>query len=107
MSLLSLSSLLVQQTISAGTSLLSAIRSSMARAFGNTTARLSAIAFITTALVVACDKVPLTSPTGSTITLTIDKTAVPIGGTAQLTAVVSEASGTPPHDGTMVTFNSG
>ena len=55
---------------------------------------------------VACDKVPLTSPTGSTITLTIDKTSVPIGGTAQLTAVVTEASGTAPQNGTMVTFNS-
>lgn len=54
----------------------------------------------------ACEKVPLTSPTGSTITLTIDKTSVPIGGTAQLTAVVSEASGTAPQNGTMVTFNS-
>jgi hypothetical protein len=54
----------------------------------------------------ACEKVPLTSPTGSTITLTIDKTSVPIGGTAQLVAVVSEASGTAPQNGTMVTFNS-
>lgn len=53
----------------------------------------------------ACEKVPLTSPTGSTITLTIDKTSVPIGGTAQLTAVVTEASGTAPQNGTMVTFN--
>lgn len=54
----------------------------------------------------ACEKVPLTSPTGSTITLSIDKTSVPIGGTAQLTAVVSEVSGTAPQNGTMVTFNS-
>ena len=53
----------------------------------------------------ACEKVPLTSPTGSTITLTLDKTSVPIGGTVQLTAVVSEASGTAPQNGTMVTFN--
>lgn len=52
----------------------------------------------------ACEKVPLTSPTGSTITLSIDKAAVPIGGTATLTAVVTESSGTAPQNGTMVTF---
>jgi hypothetical protein len=57
-------------------------------------------------LLTACEKVPLTSPTGSTITLSIDKTSVPIGGTAQLVAVVSEASGTAPQNGTMVTFSS-
>jgi adhesin/invasin len=54
---------------------------------------------------IACEKVPLTSPTGSTITLSVDKTSVPIGGTATLTAVVSESSGTAPQNGTMVTFN--
>lgn len=52
-----------------------------------------------------CEKVPLTSPTGSTITLSVDKTSVPIGGTATLTAVVTESSGTAPQNGTMVTFN--
>ena len=53
----------------------------------------------------ACEKVPLTSPTGSKITLSIDKAAVPIGGTATLTAVVTELSGTAPQNGTMVTFS--
>lgn len=53
----------------------------------------------------ACEKVPLTAPTDSTIKLTIDKTAIAIGGTATLTAVVTESSGTAPHNGTMVTFN--
>lgn len=64
------------------------------------------LALLAICLSVACEKVPLTSPTGSTIVLTIDKTSVPIGGTAQLTAVVSEVSGTAPQNGTMVTFNS-
>src|SRR5215218_10466269 len=64
------------------------------------------VALLAVCTTVACEKVPLTSPTGSTITLSIDKTAVPIGGTAQLTAVVIEASGTAPQNGTMVTFNS-
>jgi hypothetical protein len=63
------------------------------------------LAVLCVLLLAACEKVPLTSPTGSTITLTVDKTAVPIGGTATLTAVVSEASGTAPQNGTMVTFN--
>lgn len=51
-----------------------------------------------------CDKVPLTSPTGSTVTLTISSTSIPINGTAQVTAAVIEAAGTAVHDGTMVTF---
>src|SRR5689334_4441935 len=63
------------------------------------------LVLLTLSLCVACEKVPLTSPTGSTITLTVDKTSVPIGGTATLTAVVTEASGTAPQNGTMVTFN--
>lgn len=52
----------------------------------------------------ACDKVPLTSPTGSTVTLTISNTSIPINGTAQVAAAVIESSGTAVHDGTMVTF---
>jgi adhesin/invasin len=51
-----------------------------------------------------CDKVPLTSPTGSTVTLTISSTSIPINGTAQVTAAVIESAGTAVHDGTMVTF---
>lgn len=51
-----------------------------------------------------CDKVPLTSPTGSTVTLTISSTSIPINGTARVTAAVIESSGTAVHDGTMVTF---
>jgi hypothetical protein len=41
------------------------------------------------------------------MTLTIDRTSIAIGGTARLTAVVSEASFTAPHNGTMVTFTGG
>jgi hypothetical protein len=65
----------------------------------------SLLALLAICATAACEKVPLTSPTGSTITLTVDKTSVPIGGTATLTAVVTEASGTAPQNGTMVTFN--
>lgn len=54
----------------------------------------------------ACDKMSLVSPTGSTITLTINKTSVPISGTAEVTASVIESAGTPVQNGTVVTFTS-
>src|SRR5262245_14200095 len=55
----------------------------------------------------ACDKVPLTSPTGSTITLSVNQTTVPINGTIDVIAAVIEAGGTAVHDGTSVTFTGG
>lgn len=55
-------------------------------------------------LFATCDKVPLTSPTGSTITIAIDRVVLPLNGQATVRAVVTEASGTPVHNGTMVTF---
>jgi hypothetical protein len=54
----------------------------------------------------ACDKVALLAPTGSTLTLSINTTTVPINGTAIVTASVIESAGTPVHDGTIVTFTS-
>lgn len=53
-----------------------------------------------------CEKMSLVSPTGSTITLTINKTSVPINGTAEVTAAVIESAGTPVQNGTVVTFTS-
>jgi hypothetical protein len=58
-------------------------------------------------LVAACDRVPLTSPTGSTITLSVTQTTVPINGSVQVLAAVIEAGGTAVHDGTSVTFTGG
>jgi hypothetical protein len=58
-------------------------------------------------LFLSCDKVPLTSPTGSTITLAVNQTSVPINGAIQVTAAVIEAGGTAVHDGTTVTFTGG
>ena len=66
--------------------------------------RLWAIAVLTVGVVVACDKVPLTSPTGSTINVNVDQTTLPIGGQATVRAVVSESSGQPVHNGTEVNF---
>jgi Bacterial Ig-like domain (group 1)/PKD domain len=54
--------------------------------------------------VVACEKVPLLAPTGSTITLTASTTALPVNGATQLIAQIIEAGGTPPHTGTHVIF---
>ncbi len=67
--------------------------------------RLLAVVLGVAALVtVACEKVPLLAPTGSTITLTSATTALPINGTSDLIATVLEAAGTPPHSGTLITF---
>jgi PKD repeat protein len=63
----------------------------------------SLLALISLALV-SCDKMPLTAPTGSTIFLTANTTRLPINGTAEITATVVEMSGTPPQNGTLVTF---
>jgi len=52
----------------------------------------------------ACQKVPLLAPTGSTIVLTASTTALPVNGTADLTAQILEQSNNPPHSGTLITF---
>jgi hypothetical protein len=71
----------------------------------STTLRLWVLAVATVVLVIACDRVPLTSPTGSTISLTADRTILPLNGQTTVRAIVTESSGTPVHNGTMVTFN--
>ena len=53
---------------------------------------------------VACERVPLLAPSGSTLTLTSPTTALPVNGTAPIGVQVIEPSGTPPHSGTHVTF---
>jgi hypothetical protein len=52
----------------------------------------------------ACQRVPLLAPSGSTITLTTSTTALPVNGTTQVLAQVLEQAGVPPHSGTHVTF---
>lgn len=54
----------------------------------------------------ACDKMPLTAPTSSTIALVAGTLTLPTGGTTQLTATVLESSGTPVQNGTTVRFTS-
>ena len=55
-------------------------------------------------LTAACDKVPLTAPTGSTVTLFSNTTIVPVNGAADITATVVESGGTLVQNGTLVTF---
>ena len=55
-------------------------------------------------LAVSCEKVPLLAPTGSTITLTTATNIITTTGTAEILAQVLEASGTPPHSGTLISF---
>ncbi len=66
----------------------------------------SALAVALAALAGSCDKVPLFAPTASTITLSINRTTLPINGTAEVTATVIESAGTSVQNGTLVTFTS-
>src|SRR4051812_16778793 len=70
--------------------------------------RLYALAVVTIVTVVvsemACDRVPLTAPTASTINVTVDQNTIPLNGQATVRAVVIESGGTPVHNGTQVTF---
>lgn len=66
--------------------------------------RLYMLAVLTCVVVVACDRVNLTAPTGSALTLTVDRSVLPLNGQATVRAVVMESAGTPVHNGTVVTF---
>jgi adhesin/invasin len=55
-------------------------------------------------LTVACDSIALLAPAGSTITLTTFDTTLPLNGTTNIIAQVIEPAGTPPNEGTVVTF---
>jgi hypothetical protein len=53
----------------------------------------------------ACDKMPLSAPTGSTVTLRSTETILGTGGSTDVTAFVSEQAGTPVQNGTVVRFS--
>ena len=55
-------------------------------------------------LTLACQRVPLLAPSGSTIVLTATATTLSFGATTRIVAQVLEPAGTPPHDGTHVIF---
>jgi hypothetical protein len=54
--------------------------------------------------VTACDKMPLTAPSGGSVSLTSAALVLPIGGSTEVSAFVAESSGTPVQNGTMVRF---
>jgi adhesin/invasin len=62
------------------------------------------VATILLITLVACDKVPLTAPTESTILLFANGSSVPLTGGVDLIATVTEKPGTPVQNGTLVTF---
>jgi hypothetical protein len=67
--------------------------------------RLLALQALALALVaVACQRVPLLAPTNSTITVTAAATTLPLNGMTDIIAQVLEPAGTPPQDGTLITF---
>lgn len=75
------------------------------------TSRVARLGWLLLSLAVAlpltgCDKVALTAPTQSTITLFTNATIVSLNGTAEITANVVEQAGTPVQNGTLVTFTS-
>ncbi len=70
------------------------------------TLRLYLVAIVTVGAVVACDRVPLTSPTGSSISISVERSVLPLNGQTVVRAIVTESSGTPVHNGTEVTFQS-
>jgi hypothetical protein len=69
-----------------------------------TTLPLWVLAVATVVIVVACDRVNLTAPTGSTVSLSVERSVLPLGGQTSVTAVVTESAGTPVNNGTVVTF---
>lgn len=62
------------------------------------------VVFVLAASLAGCDKVALTAPTESTISLFASSTIVPLNGTSEITATVIEQAGTPVQNGTLVTF---
>jgi adhesin/invasin len=52
----------------------------------------------------ACDKVPLTAPSSSTITVSAAARTVGLGSSMEVSAFVAESSGTPVQNGTTVRF---
>ena len=70
-----------------------------------TAARSLVIAAVTFAASSACDKVPLTAPVASKISVSASSTALQPNGTTEVIAVVTEEAGTPVQNGTLVRFS--
>ena len=59
---------------------------------------------LTGLLATGCDKVPLTAPTDSTLTVSASANVLPLGGSAEVSAYVAEDGGTQVQNGTVVRF---
>jgi len=70
-----------------------------------TATRFLVIAAVSVAAASACDKVPLTAPVASTISVSASSTSLLPGATTEVVAVVTEEAGTPVHNGTLVRFS--
>ena len=68
------------------------------------TQRFASLGLLAALVTVGCDKVPLTAPVSSTVTLTAPTRMLPTGGSTQLSAMVLEPAGTPVQNGTTVRF---
>lgn len=68
-------------------------------------ATLAIALLLTAGISPACESVPLVAPSQSTVRLVVADTSIPNGGSTTVTAIVTEAAGTPVHDGTVVTFS--
>jgi hypothetical protein len=64
------------------------------------------LAILVTVAATACERVALTAPTDSSITILADQSVLPLNGKATVRAIVIEVGGTPVHNGTVVTFTS-
>src|SRR4051794_1941470 len=70
----------------------------------NRRAAVSLFALVACLIMMACDRVALMAPSGSTIVLTTDAQTLPISGRTRIVAQVIEPAGTPPNKGTLVSF---
>jgi hypothetical protein len=71
---------------------------------GIATAGLKALALLVAVAATACDKMPLTAPTSSTISVVAGASTLPVGGATQIIATVIEGGGQPVQNGTVVRF---
>jgi hypothetical protein len=69
------------------------------------TQRFASIGLVAALVTVGCDKVQLTAPATSTITLSSPTRMLPTGGSTELSAQVLEQGGTPVQNGTTVRFS--
>jgi hypothetical protein len=67
-------------------------------------AAVSLSALVACLIMVACDRVALMAPSGSTIVLSTDAQTLPLSGKTRIIAQVIEPAGTPPNKGTLVSF---